>query len=98
MYCRETGDAATGHIGNLPLKIYYAGLTRITDRSLLLLSRMLTLERIQLHHCQGITDAGVQALVQHPKLHELSIEGCGNVTRGGVANAAPHIRVSYSTI
>ena len=98
MYCRDTGDAATEHVANLPLKTYYAGSTRITDRSLLLLSRMLTLERIQLHHCQGITDAGVQAVVQHPTLHDLSIEGCGNVTRAGVANPAPHIRVSYSAL
>ena len=98
MYCRDTGDIATDYIANLPLKIYYAGLTRITDRSLLVLSRMLTLERIQLHRCQGVTNAGVKALVRHPKLHELSIEGCGNVTRDGVADAAPHIRVSYSTI
>ena len=98
MYCRDTGDAATGYVTDLPLKTYYAGSTRITDRSLLLLSRMPTLERIQLHHCQGITNAGVQLLVRHPRLHELSIEGCVNVTRGGVADAAPHIRVSYSTI
>lgn len=98
MYCRDTGDGATEYIANLPLKIYYAGLTRISDRSLILLSHMLTLEQIQLHHCQGITDAGVQALVRHPKLLELSIEGCGNVTRGAVANAAPHIRVSYSAV
>ena len=98
MYCRDTGDAATEHIADLPLKIYYAGSTKITDRSLRLLSRILTLERIQLHHCQGIGDAGVQALARHPTLRALSIEGCRNVTRGGVANAAPHIRVSYSAI
>ncbi|HEY2433555.1 MAG TPA: hypothetical protein VGI12_12845 [Vicinamibacterales bacterium] len=96
MYCRDTGDAATEHVANLRLKIYYAGSTQITDRSLLLLSRMLTLERIHLHHCQKLTNAGVQALVRHPTLHELSIEGCRNVTRAGVANAAPHLRVSYS--
>jgi hypothetical protein len=98
MYCRNSGDAATAFITNLPLKIYYAGLTQITDVSLQLLSRMHTLERIQLHQCQGITDAGVQSLARHPRLRELSIEGCRKITRGGVANAAPHIRVSYSTI
>jgi hypothetical protein len=98
MYCRESGDAATAFITRLPLKIYYAGLTQITDVSLHLLSRMVTLERIQLHQCQGITDAGVQSLARHPHLRELSIEGCRNVTRVGVANAAPHIHISYSTI
>jgi hypothetical protein len=90
--------AATAFITNLPLKIYYAGLTQITDVSLHLLSRMFTLDRIQLHHCQEITDAGVQSLAHHPHLRELSIEGCRKVTRLGVANAAPHIRVSYSAI
>ncbi|SPE41084.1 hypothetical protein SBA3_4090002 [Candidatus Sulfopaludibacter sp. SbA3] len=39
MYCRETGDAATEHIGSLSkLKKYYAGKTRITDGSLNLCS------------------------------------------------------------
>jgi hypothetical protein len=98
MYCHETGDTATEHVAHLPLKMYYAGSTRMTDRSLLLLSRMPTLERIQLHHCQGITDAGVQALVRHPGLHELSIEGCRNVTRAGLSGFPPGVRVSYSSI
>src|SRR5262249_1340708 len=34
MYCRETGDAATAYIAELPLRYYYAGLTQITDASL----------------------------------------------------------------
>ena len=35
MYCRDTGDAATERIAGLSgLKTYYAGKTRITDRSL----------------------------------------------------------------
>src|SRR5262249_14827806 len=34
MYCRETTDIATEHIAGLALKFYYAGLTKITDRSL----------------------------------------------------------------
>ena len=41
MYCRETGDLATEHIAPLTkLKTYYAGKTKITDRSLEILSRM----------------------------------------------------------
>src|SRR5437763_1027242 len=33
MYCRDTTDMATEYIAGLELKYYYAGLTRITDRS-----------------------------------------------------------------
>ncbi|MGH9833550.1 MAG: hypothetical protein ACRD9Y_11070, partial [Blastocatellia bacterium] len=41
MYCRDTGDAATEHIAGLSkLKTYYAGATKITDRSLEILGRM----------------------------------------------------------
>jgi len=98
MYCRETGDAATEHAARLRLKTYYAGLTRMTDRSLQILARMTSLERIQLHECQGVTDAGVRALAALPGLRELSIEGCRNVTRRGVLGFAPGVRVSYSTI
>jgi hypothetical protein len=48
MYCRDTTDRATEHIVGLPrLKRYYAGASRITDRSLELLSRMPTLERVE---------------------------------------------------
>jgi hypothetical protein len=98
MYCRETGDAATAHIAGLHLKTYYAGLTKITDRSLEILARMPSLERIQLHECHGVTDAGVRALAALPNLRELSIEGCRNVTRCGPLGCAPGVRVSYSTI
>jgi hypothetical protein len=98
MYCRETGDAATEHLTGLRLKTYYAGLTKITDRSLTILSRMTSLERVQLHECHGVTDAGVRALADLPVLHELAIEGCRNVTRQGSAGFAPRVRVSYSTV
>jgi hypothetical protein len=81
MYCRETGDRATEHISGLRLRSYYAGLTKITDRSLELLSRMTSLERINLHHCQGISDRGVRALAALPALRELTIEGSRTVTR-----------------
>src|SRR5262249_44890861 len=50
MYCRDTTDIATGHITGLSkLKSYYAGLTKITDRSLELLGRMPSLERIEFY-------------------------------------------------
>jgi len=98
MYCRETGDAATEHIAGLRLKSYYAGLTKITDRSLQILARMTSLERIHIHHCQGVTDAGVRMLAALPDLRSLSIEGSRNVTRAGFKGFAPRVRVSYSSI
>ena len=98
MYCRDTGDAATAHIAGLRLKTYYAGLTQITDRSLEILARMTSLERIQLHHCHGVTDAGIRALKVLPNLRELSVEGCPNVTRSANVGFAPSVRLSYSTI
>ena len=97
MYCRETGDRATEHISELRLRSYYAGLTKITDRSLELLARMTSLEHINLHHCKGITDKGVRALAALPALRELTIEGSRTVTRGALAAFAPSVRVRYST-
>jgi hypothetical protein len=45
MYCRDTGDLATAHLSRLRrLKTYYAGQTRITDRSLEILGKMQSLE------------------------------------------------------
>ena len=98
MYCRETGDRATEHISALRLRSYYAGLTKITDRSLELLARMTSLEHINLHHCKGITDKGVRALAALPALRELTIEGSRTVTRGALAAFAPSVRVRYSTV
>ena len=98
MYCRDTGDAATEHIVDLPLKTYYAGMTRMTDRSLAILSRMTTLEQIDLHRCHGVTDAGVRLLAALPNLRELSLDGCRNVTRAAVASVPPRVRVTYSSI
>jgi hypothetical protein len=98
MYCRDTGDAATAHIAGLRLKTYYAGVTKITDRSLEILSRMTSLEHVNLHHCQGVTDTGVLGLAALPNLRHLQVEGCRNVTRRGTAGFTPRVRVSYSSI
>jgi hypothetical protein len=98
MYCRDTGDAATAHIAGLRLKTYYAGVTTITDRSLGILARMTSLERIQVHHCHGVTDAGVRLLAGLPNLRELAIEGSRNVTRAAFQAFATRVRVSYSSI
>lgn len=98
MYCRDTGDAATGHIAGLKLKTYYAGATKMTDRSLEILSRMPTLEHIQLHACHGITDAGAHRLASLPRLRRLEFEGCRNLTRAAATGFGPQVRVTYSAI
>jgi len=82
MYCRDTGDAATEFIADLPdLKSYYAGQTRITDRSLDILGGMASLERIELRACPGITNAGVKALAGLPNLREIVLGGLTEVSR-----------------
>ena len=95
MYCRDTTDVATEHIAQLQLKTYYAGLTRITDRSLEILGRMPSLERLEFWEIAAITDAGVAALVELPRLREITIEGSPRVSRAAVARFPPAVRVNY---
>ena len=96
MYCRDTTDAATEHLADLShLKSYYAGMTKITDRSLEILSGLITLECLEFWEVAGITDDGLTALAKLPGLREVSIGGCSHVTRAGVARFAPHVRVKY---
>ena len=97
MYCRDTTDVATGHIAGLSgLKTYYAGKTRITDRSLEILARMPSLERLEFWQTAGITNVGVAALTRLPRLRELSIDGSRGVTREVLAMFPASVRVSYS--
>lgn len=97
MYCRDTTDAATEHIQTLPnLKKYHAGYTRITDRSLEMLSRMNSLEEVSFEGCKWITDAGFAALAGLPHLREISSGNCPNVTRAGISAFPTTIRVNYS--
>ncbi|MBI2689021.1 MAG: hypothetical protein HYX27_22185 [Acidobacteria bacterium] len=97
MYCRETGDAATEFIGGLRrLKTYYAGKTLITDRSLEILGRMESLEKLEFWQCAGVTDAGVAHLAELPRLKEISLDGLPNVTRRVAGLFGPEVRVSYS--
>jgi len=98
MYCRDTTDVATEYIRELPnLKKYHAGYTRITDRSLELLSRMKTLEQVSFEGCKSITDAGLASLATLPNLREFSIGNSPSVTRAGISTFPPHIRVNYSS-
>jgi hypothetical protein len=98
MYCRDTGDVATGHIAGLSgLKTYYAGATRVTDRGLEVLGRLSSLESIEFHECAGITDAGVTCLAGLPRLREITVGGSPGVTRQGAAVFPAHVRVNYWT-
>jgi hypothetical protein len=95
MYCRDTGDAATEEIAGLDLELYYAGKTRITDRSLEILGWMDSLESIELWEIAGITDAGIAPLAKLPHLREISVEDSPNVTRRGMSVFPPRVRVIY---
>jgi hypothetical protein len=97
MYCRDTTDAATGHIAGLPLRSYYAGLTQITDRSLEILGRMPSLEHVELYECRGVTDAGLAFLAGLPRLREVHLDGLPGVCLEGTRVFPPHVRVKYST-
>src|SRR5262249_4952212 len=97
MYCRDTTDAATAHVAGLRLQKYYAGLTKITDRSLEILGRMPTLERIEFYECKGITDAGLAFLARLPNLREIHLDGLPGVTHAGTHVFPPRVRVKYST-
>lgn len=96
MYCRDTGDEATEHIAALRLKSYYAGQTRITDRSLGILARMSSLERLELRACPGLTDAGVAHLAGLPKLRELTLASLPGVTPQVAARFAAGVRVRFT--
>jgi ankyrin repeat protein len=97
MYCRDTTDVATAHIAGLSkLKTYYAGQTRITDRSLEILSRMDSLEKLEFWNCAAITDAGVALLARLPALREVSLDGCRQITPDAAAAFPARVQVSCS--
>ena len=97
MYCRETTDAATEHVAALRLRKYYAGLTRITDRSLEILGGMPSLEDVEFYECNAITDAGLTFLAGLPYLRRLGLSGMPHVTFEGTRVFPPRVRVQYST-
>jgi hypothetical protein len=98
MYCRETGDAATEHIAGLSrLKHYYAGQTRITDRSLEILGAMPSLEEVELSACHFISDAGLIHLAKLPRLRKVSVDATARVSRVGIAVFPPGVHVDFWT-
>jgi hypothetical protein len=97
MYCRDTGDVATSHIAGLhKLTTYYAGMTKITDRSLEILAGMSSLERIELWQCVGITDMGIARLATLPRLRDITIDGSPNVSRAALPLFPSNVHVNYS--
>jgi hypothetical protein len=96
MYCRDTTDAATEHLTGLQkLKTYYAGQTRITDRSLQILSGLRALERVTFWNCSGVTDAGAAHLALLPALQDVTIESCRNVTSAVRSMFPRHVRITH---
>jgi hypothetical protein len=81
----------------LPLRYYYAGLTRITDRSLELLGRIETLEQVDLYEVQGVTDAGLPHLARLPRLREVHLDSLPGVTLGGTKVFPAGVRVHHTT-
>ena len=95
MYCRETTDAATEHIAGLQLKSYYAGLTKITDRSLEILGRMPSLESTEFYETNDVTDAGLLHLVKLPHLREVRLTHLPKVTLAGASVFPARVSVEY---
>jgi ankyrin repeat protein len=96
MYCRDTTDRATEHISGLRrLRCYYAGASQITDRSLELLSRMETLERVEIYECLAVSDRGLAFLARLPRLREVSLAGLPRVTQTGAKIFPPRVHVNY---
>ena len=97
MYCRDTGDAATQQIAGLKhLKHYYAGATQITDRSCSVLAGIDSLETIEFWDIAAITNEGVVALADLPRLRELSISNSPLVTRMALDAFPAHVRTSWT--
>ncbi len=95
MYCRSSSDASTEHIAGLRLKHYYAGLTQITDRSLEILGRIDSLERVELYETKSVTDAGLRHLAALPRLREVSFTGMPLVSFAGTRVFPSRVAVNY---
>jgi hypothetical protein len=96
MYCPNTGDRATEYLADLSqLKMYYAGETQITDRSLEVLAGIASLERVELWGCASITNSGIAQLTRLPRLREITLDGLARVTPAAAKLFPPQVRVTY---
>jgi hypothetical protein len=97
MYTDDIGDSATEHLANLrQLRKYYAGDTRIGDRSLEILGSLPALENVELWSCIRITNAGMAALARTPRLRQVSVETSPLVTRDAAKLFPPHVSVKIT--
>ena len=76
---------------------YYAGQTRITDRSLEILGGMASLEELELSACPGISNAGLAQLAGLPRLRKIAVDASARVTRAGLAAFPAHVHVDFWT-
>ena len=96
--CGDVTDEGTAHLDGLSkLRYYYSGLTQITDRSLEVLGRLLSLEQIEFYECKDITNAGLPFLAGLPNLREVALDSLPGVTLEGTRVFPKHVRVRYST-
>ena len=92
MYNRSTTDAATRHLqGHRTLEHYSAFGTQITDASLHVLASCARLETLEFENCGGITDAGLAAVLELPRLRRVSAWACTRVTGEWLAAVPPRI-------
>ena len=97
MYCRDTGDVATSHITELTkLQKYFASYTRATDLKLEYLSRIPSLESIDLAGIPGMTNAGVAALTALPRLGLVRLAGMQHIDLEHLPSFRPSVRVELS--
>ncbi len=74
MYCRDTTDVATEHLGGLTaLRSYFNSYTQVTDRTPELLSRNEALERVTFDNCHRLTNTGIAHLARLPRLQQLRV-------------------------
>lgn len=96
MYCRDTGDLATEYLTDLSrLRSYYAGKTRITDRSLEVLGGMQSLEELEFWQTAGITNAGLRSIARLPRLRKVAIDGAAGITGEGVRVFPRTVQLRY---
>jgi len=96
MYCRDTSDAATEHLAALPaLKKYFASYTKITDRSMEVLSGINSLEHVSFYGCPSVTNAGVLKLARLPRLRELAVSG-PNINAACAPAFRAQVKASFS--
>src|SRR5205085_4832055 len=76
---------------------YYAGSTKITDRSLEILGQMDSLVQVELSECEGVTGAALVHLAALPRLREVELAGLPGVTLAGTRVFPVRVRVKYWT-